>query len=151
MYAFEFMKPYTHIRLFIIISFLITSGYRSIAQENCANGVDDDGDGLADLYDPDCQCHFIVTGNLLQNGSFETYAHHCPSNYSYDKDHNIATAWDYGTYTNVNEATFYHNLNCTYDAQQVMLTMPPHLPIPDGNAFISILNSAYLHPIRKRI
>ena len=113
------------------------------AQEICNNGIDDDGDELIDLYDPDCQCHFNVTDNLLLNGSFESYIH-CPSTYTYDKDYNIATAWEYGTYTNISEANFYHNLNCPYDSAQVMLNMPPSLPLPEGNAFISILNSAYL-------
>ena len=46
----------------------------------CNNGKDNDGDGLFNLYDPDCQCHFTGMDNL------------------------------YGTYTNIDKAAFFHNL-----------------------------------------
>jgi gliding motility-associated-like protein len=108
-----------------------------VAQENCNNAKDDDDDGLIDLNDPDCFCHFAVTNNLLENGSFESYKN-CPENYSYDKDFDIVDYWEYGTYTNVNEANFYHNLSCAYDSEQVMRYIPPSFPLPDGRAFISI-------------
>lgn len=42
------------------------------AQEDCSNGVDDDGDGLIDLNDNGCDC--IETQNLLPNGDFEEYS-----------------------------------------------------------------------------
>src|SRR5258708_1586957 len=116
--------------LFVMIN------YNSFAQEICNNGKDDDGDGLIDLQDPDCQCHFQVTGNLLQNASFESYKN-CPSNYTYDSDSKIVDYWQYGSYTNGDEANYYHNLNCSYDSAQVMLFIPPSLPLPDGKAFIS--------------
>jgi gliding motility-associated-like protein len=118
------------------------NSYNSHAQEICNNGKDDDGDGLIDLHDPDCQCHYTVTGNLLQNGSFESYDH-CPLNYTYDADYKIADYWQFGTYVNISEAVYYHNLLCSYDSAQVMLNMPPEQPIPDGNAFISIQNTTY--------
>ena len=41
-------------------------------QENCANGIDDDGDGLIDAFDNDCLC--LLSGiqrNLIPNGDFE--------------------------------------------------------------------------------
>ncbi|MBB4078565.1 gliding motility-associated-like protein [Lewinella aquimaris] len=46
------------------------------AQENCANGVDDDGDGLIDLNDAaDCSCLLpSVTTSLLPNPSLEAFA-----------------------------------------------------------------------------
>ncbi len=120
------------------------TGFTVMAQEICNNAKDDDGDGLIDLQDPDCQCHITVTDNLLLNGSFELYDH-CPVTYTYSDNYNIADYWQYGTYTN--EADYYHNLNCSYDSGQVMLHMPPALPLPDGNGFVSILNSAYIDPI----
>ena len=134
---------YKLIRLLLPCFLLIK--YNSAAQEICNNGKDDDGNGLADLYDPACQCHFTVTGNLLLNGSFELHDH-CPLYYIYDQDYKIADNWEYGTYTNVAEAIFYHNLTCTADSAQVMLHMPPVLPLPDGNAFISIQNYTYITP-----
>ena len=60
-----------------------------LSQEICNNGIDDDGDGLIDLQDPDCQCHFTVSNNLLLNGSFELY-NHCPIVYTYDSNYNAA-------------------------------------------------------------
>ena len=127
----------------LLFTFLL-AGYTGLAQELCNNGVDDDSDGLVDLRDPDCQCHFAVTNNLLQNGSFELYDY-CPLNYTYIADSKIATYWQYGSL--MNEAKYYHNLSCSYDSLQVMLYMPPALPIPDGQAFVSILNSAFINPI----
>ena len=128
-------RKYTH--RFLLCIFLL-AGFRGLTQEICNNGIDDDGDGLVDLHDPDCQCHFIVTDNLLQNGSFELYDH-CPVNYTYISDSKIATYWQYGSL--MNEAEYYHNLNCSFDSQLVMLHMPPALPMPDGQGFISISNN----------
>jgi len=122
------------------------NSYNNYAQEICSNGKDDDGDGLIDLHDPDCQCHYTVTGNILQNGSFELYDH-CPVNYTYDTDYKIADYWQFGTYMNIGEAIYYHNLHCSYDSAQVMQNMPPTQPIPDGSAFISIQNTTYTTPI----
>ena len=39
--------------------------YEDLLPEDCVNGIDDDGDGLADCYDSDC------APQLLQNASFE--------------------------------------------------------------------------------
>lgn len=55
-----------------------------IAQENCSNGVDDDGDGLIDLQDPDCQCEGIhpwVTTDHLPNPNFDDKLC-CPPSFS---------------------------------------------------------------------
>jgi len=43
----------THLAVFILTIGLFSSNLR--AQEVCGNGVDDDADGLIDLFDPDCQ------------------------------------------------------------------------------------------------
>ncbi|HET9824997.1 MAG TPA: gliding motility-associated C-terminal domain-containing protein, partial [Chitinophagaceae bacterium] len=78
------------------------------------------------------------------NGSFELY-NHCPVVYTYDSDYNAAMFWQYGSHTS--EADYYHNLTCSFDSTQLMLHMPPAFPLPDGSAFISILNGAYIDPI----
>ena len=135
------MKGYKY---FLVFLFLLASNC-GFSQEICNNGKDDDGDGLIDLHDPDCQCHFNVKGNLLQNGSFELYKN-CPSNYSYINDYNIADSWLYANYTSVNVAEYYHNLNCPYDSSQVMLYLPPQLPLPDGTGFMSIRQYVYRKP-----
>jgi len=123
-------KPYT----FLLFIFLLT-GHAGLTQEICNNWIDDDADGLVDLHDPDCQCHFLVTDNLLRNGSFEQYDH-CPINYTYTSDYQIATYWQYGS--KMNETKYYHNFHCSYDSLQIMLYQPPTLPIPDGQGFVSI-------------
>jgi len=51
------------------------------AQENCNNGIDDDGDGLIDLNDPECVCSFgpapEPVPSIIPNPSFEDYSE-CP-------------------------------------------------------------------------
>ena len=131
---------------FLLFIFLL-HGHAVLAQEICNNGIDDDSDGLVDLHDPDCQCHFVVTDNLLQNGSFELYDH-CPVNYTYISDSKIATYWQYGSL--MNEAEYYHNLTCSFDSSTIMVHMPPVLPLPDGEGFVSILNSAFINPIPEK-
>jgi gliding motility-associated-like protein len=123
---------------------LLMQSFVSFSQEICNNGKDDDGDGLIDLHDPDCQCHFNVNGNLLQNGSFENYKS-CPT-YSYKDDFNVANYWEYANYTSGYVAEYYHNFHCSYDSEQVMLYMPPQLPLPDGNGFMSIRQYVYRKP-----
>jgi hypothetical protein len=81
----------------------------------------------------------------LQNGSFESYKT-CPLKYSYSAESDIVDYWHYGTYTNSNTASYYHNLSCSYDSGQVMLYLPPELPLPDGNGFMSITQYNYLKP-----
>lgn len=124
--------------------FLCLAGLTGHGQEDCTNGKDDDGDGLIDLKDPDCQCRMSVTGNLFRNGSFEEFLH-CPT-YLYDNDHAIARFWQMGTYTNGSEAIYYHNLACSSDSATVMKYIPPAVPLPDGNAFVSIRQAVYRKP-----
>src|SRR5438552_3050673 len=104
--------PLKYLRTFILLYIFIITGYKCIAQEICNNGIDDDGNGLADLFDPACQCRFTVTDNLLLNGSFELHDH-CPVAYTYDKDSGITNNWRFGTHNNINEAIYYHNLTCS--------------------------------------
>lgn len=131
--------------LLALCCLLFITHHTCFAQEICNNGIDDDGDGLVDLHDPNCNCRINVTGNLLQNGSFENFKN-CPTNYSYTNDFDIIDNWQYGTYTNTNEADYYHNFNCRYDSGLVMLYMPPALPLPNGNAFVSVKQSVYMKP-----
>lgn len=56
--------------------FLLAWGVVAMAQtEICDNGIDDDGDGLIDLNDPDCPCSTAVIGDnvasYIRNHSFE--------------------------------------------------------------------------------
>lgn len=133
---------FKHIRLYVLFFICALLSLKSNGQEICNNGKDDDGDSLIDINDPDCQCHFIVNGNLLQNASFESYAH-CPVSYLYSNESDIVNAWKFGTYININEAFYFHNLTCSYDSGRVMQYMPPATPLPNGTGFISIEKDAY--------
>ena len=69
--------------LFCSISFSISF---SFSQEICGNGIDDDGDLLIDLNDPDCACSGFGGGSttvtsLIPNPSFESNTC-CPSSVS---------------------------------------------------------------------
>ena len=57
--------------IIIWILFLFTSV--CFAQEVCNNGIDDDGDGLVDINDPDCNCNTLQIVSLIPNSSFETF------------------------------------------------------------------------------
>jgi len=39
--------------------------------EDCFNGIDDDNDGLVDVFDPDCEC-VTSAENIIPNGDFES-------------------------------------------------------------------------------
>ncbi|WP_020571806.1 T9SS type B sorting domain-containing protein [Neolewinella persica] len=48
-----------------------------LSREDCSNGLDDDGDGMTDLRDPDCSCHprpLPIGPELITNGGFEELA-----------------------------------------------------------------------------
>lgn len=54
-----------------------------MAQEICANGIDDDADALIDLNDPDCPCATALVGaagSYIRNHSFEDHSC-CPFGY----------------------------------------------------------------------
>ena len=60
-----------------ILAFFLLIGTASFAQEgDCADAIDNDGDGLIDLNDPDCDCPGIGGGtteveSMIPNPSFE--------------------------------------------------------------------------------
>jgi gliding motility-associated-like protein len=68
--------------------FLILSVF-TFAQENCFNGIDDNGNGLIDLNDPLCACNPPSITSIIPNPSFETYTS-LPTNSS---QLNLAVPW----------------------------------------------------------
>jgi hypothetical protein len=42
--------------ILLIFFLFFCSSAQLMAQENCTNGIDDDGDNLVDVFDPDCPC-----------------------------------------------------------------------------------------------
>lgn len=114
---------HTYLKLSLILV-LLCAGWTIQAQEICDNSIDDDGDGLIDLQDPDCTCDGIyqfLPSDILPNGSFEEM-NCCPSSFSELK---CAANWEFGT----NATTDYlHTCGWTIPAAQ-----PSGLiPFPDG-------------------
>ncbi len=124
----------------LFLSFFILFSSISSAQEICDNGIDDDGNGLIDLNDPACQCHFKSDTNLLLNPSFETYKH-CsidPFNYnSYARNFDIVDPWRYGVIES-SDLTFYRNFSCSYDSLTTVLTHPGIYP-QDGKGIYELV------------
>ena len=76
-----------HTLLFVFLFFSLFC----YSQENCNNGIDDDGDGKIDLNDSDCICNNTVS--ILPNSSFEEKTT-CPQGYD---DMPTTTYWTKGT------------------------------------------------------
>ena len=74
-----------HKLLFIFLFFSIFC----YSQENCNNGIDDDGDGKIDLNDEDCICNKSAITSIIPNPSFEIKSE-CPKSFSELKS---ATPW----------------------------------------------------------
>ncbi|MCG8577370.1 MAG: PKD domain-containing protein [Flavobacteriales bacterium] len=75
------MNPY----LLLTTTFFLLLNGTIFAQEDCFDGVDNDGDGLIDMNDSDCECDglfgSVSTDNLIPNPSFEN-KNCCPTTYS---------------------------------------------------------------------
>ncbi|MWB95965.1 T9SS type B sorting domain-containing protein [Flavobacterium sp. GA093] len=104
----------------LLIFFLLFTIF-SYSQENCNNGIDDDGDGKIDLNDSECVCNNSVINSIIPNPSFEQF-NTCPSGIS---ELNFATSWEQATIP----TTDYFN-TCGYVNNAGMT------PFPDGNAAV---------------
>ena len=78
-----------------------------IEQENCDNGIDDDGDGLIDAFDDGCLCLLSnEPKNLVPNGDFEEKVGCC-------RGIGIADDFCVDNWMNLSETGFiYHNPDC---------------------------------------
>ena len=63
----------------LYLTFFLLCGTLLSAQEICDNGIDDDGDLLVDLLDPDCTCS---TGSSSITADFEDNTC-CPTNITF--------------------------------------------------------------------
>jgi gliding motility-associated-like protein len=75
------------------------------SQENCTNGIDDDGDGLIDLNDQECLCNNSSITSIIPNPSFEVKTS-CPTSHTQLE---LATPWIQATTAT---SDFFHN--CGY-------------------------------------
>jgi hypothetical protein len=95
-----------------------------LSQENCFNGIDDNGDNLIDLNDPLCACNF----NLLPNPSFETFSS-LPDRYG-----QINRAIPWVSTTNASPDYF---ITPEYFGYQISA------PFPDGNGIAGVAISEF--------
>lgn len=110
--------------------FILTAPvYAQLLPEVCNNGIDDDGDGLIDLNDPECDCNIP---SLIYNSSFEGNSQ-CPTTYGQiDRSY----GWKQG---NGMTSTDYLN-GCNFvleDLEEVGLYPFPHGMGVMGGAFIN--------------
>jgi len=89
--------------------------------EDCANRIDDDNDGLIDLNDPDCACEIIEPTSLIPNPSFEDM-NCCPDERS---QLNCADVW-----IQASGPTTDYLHTCGWMGWD---DFPPPLPFPDGD------------------
>lgn len=93
----------------------------SNSTEICDNEIDDDGDGLIDINDPDCQCNQAVIPSLIPNHSFETYTQ-CPTA---AKQLSYCPGW-----SDANTGSVDYMNTCGYVFQSI--TAAGLVPFPDG-------------------
>lgn len=77
------------------------------SQENCTNGIDDDGDGLIDLNDQECLCNNSSITSIIPNPSFEIKTN-CPTTHTQLE---LATPWIQAT---TGSSDFFHNCGFLY-------------------------------------
>ena len=98
--------------------------------EICDNGIDDDGDGLIDLNDDDCDCHdsldsLLVPSSLILNPSFEDTL--CCPNHLAQLD--CAKDW-----VQASSATSDYFNTCDFTTDRYR-TVPPS-PLPSGEGYV---------------
>lgn len=99
--------------------------------EICDNALDDDGDGLIDVNDPDCECPILEPISLIPNPSFEEQ-NCCPTSRS---QMDCAEDW-----IQASEATTDYLHNCGWNGWD---DLPAPRPFPDGNACIGFRNGRF--------
>lgn len=104
------------------------------SDEICDNALDDDGDGLTDLNDPDCQCEIVSYQSLIPNPSFEVFSC-CPWK---ETQMDCVDGWSQAS----SATTDYMNL-CGWTGDGFF---DPPLPIPDGNACLRFIDGHFITP-----
>ncbi|PHR45410.1 MAG: hypothetical protein COA32_13275 [Fluviicola sp.] len=112
--------------------FLLITPFLINAQEICDNGIDDTGNGLIDLNDPDCDCDGFgqsqAIPSLIPNPSFEDNSC-CPSSYS---QLSCADTWIQAT----TATSDYFNCGYSFGASDNAGLTPP-----DGDAYVGAIYS----------
>lgn len=104
---------------------------KEVLMEDCANGMDDDGDGLIDLNDPQCACQLAKPISMIPNPSFEEMKC-CPQTRS---QLNCAEGW-----IQASEATTDYVHICGWFGWP---ELPPPKPLPDGEGCVGFRNGRF--------
>ncbi len=118
--------PWSILFAFCFIGFIdhFSESNSKLMQEICDNAVDDDGDGLIDLNDPDCACETLEPVSLIPNPSFEDQRC-CPIGRS---QMDCAEGW---IQASAPTTDFIHS--CDWLGWE---EFPPPLPFPDGEGIM---------------
>ncbi len=108
----------------VLFSTSATIAQDGILVEICDNGLDDDGDGFADLNDEDCACRIIEPESLIPNASFEEM-NCCPATRS---QLHCANTW-----IQASEPTTDYIHRCDWLGWE---EFPPPEPFPDGQGIV---------------
>jgi gliding motility-associated-like protein len=107
-----------------LITFIfICFSYFSFSQENCFNGIDDNGDGLIDLNDPLCICN-NTQQSIIPNHSFENYSA-LPTSFS---QLILATPWQQASLPTTD---YYNTSGFVLPGLSALLA-----PFPDGTGIV---------------
>lgn len=124
----DFPSHKHHMRVYLIIIASIFFSLSISAQiEICNNSIDDDGDGLIDIQDSDCDCDQILPSGLIPNESFEIMEC-CPTG---EADFQCATSWQQAAPT----SDYFHTCGITYPTW-ISPTQQPPQPLPDGQGYV---------------
>lgn len=132
-----FPKWYIFITFFCFA--LLNSQVNLFAQvaEICDNGVDDDGDGLIDINDDDCDCPLELPTSLIPNPSFEDRTG-CPSG---ENQLELAIPWQQAS-----AATTDYMHTCGNFLSHPVFSDAVPLPMPDGMGCIGFRNGRPFDP-----
>ena len=106
--------------------------------EICDNAIDDDGDGLVDLNDPDCECEVVEPKSLIPNPSFEE-TDCCPDMQS---QLDCASGWIQASFP----TTDFINTCGWFGWENNLDTFPPPQPFPDGQGIVGFRDGVNLPP-----
>lgn len=110
----------------LLLSLIMVFPFFLFAQEICNNGIDDNGNGLIDLNDPECICN-LTQASIIPNPSFEDTLC-CPSDFSQLE---CAAVWAQAT----DATSDYFNCGYTFFAAQFAGLNPP----PDGSGYVGAI------------
>jgi len=104
------------------------------AQEICNNGIDDDGDGIVDIQDPDCICGNIIPD--IVDGDFEDYSC-CPQGITGIVGSGMYCLDDGWGLANMATADYFNT--CGWTGSGGIPTIP--MPIPSGEGGVGMISS----------